>query len=241
MKNHDSRVLTWFAALALAGLAVACANSEPINGFDPYPGSGTGGITATGTGGSSSTGGSPGTGCAATGGSPGTGGSSSTGGSPGTGGSVSGTGGQAAGGHAGSSAGGHAGGGGATGNGGRGAGGATSGGGGAGGSSNATFAFVSTTIMSNCGGTTCHNGSQSVKFDSTSTTTLYTNLTTMTAPDCKGLPLVTPGDPTKSALYLAISKMCGGTLPQMPDGKPALPTATISSIQTWIANGAPQQ
>jgi hypothetical protein len=242
MKNRPASLLKWFLALCLLGPAGSCATSEPVDQGGTGGSSATGGTTGTGggtsTGGNSATGGN-GTG-GATGGNQGTGGViSSTGGQPGTGGLL-GTGGGAAGGHAGS-AGGHAGTG--TGNGGRGggAGGRTGGSGGSGGASaSATFAFVDSIITANCVGSKCHDGSQSVKFVSTTASTLYANLTSMKAPDCMNLPLVTPGDPTMSALYLAITQMCGSKVGRMPDGKPALPTATIQAIQTWITNGAPQ-
>jgi hypothetical protein len=244
MKNHTSKLLGWLFAFSLLAPIVSCADSEPINGFPNLvgPSSGTGGVTATGGDTGTATGGTPGTGGTATGGTPGTGGVVSTGGTPGTGGVMATGGAGGRGGMMGTGNGGRAGGTG-TGNGGRGggAGGNKGTAGGAGGASaSATFAFVASTIMANCGGSTCHNGSQSVKFDVTDTATLYTNLTTMKAPDCKNVPLVTPSDPTMSALYLAITKMCGGTVPQMPDGKPALPTATQTAIQQWIMAGAPQ-
>jgi hypothetical protein len=246
MKNRQTRLLKWFVALCVLAPVGSCATSEPIDQFDQNgaTGAGTGGTTS--TGGTTATGGTTGTGgVSSTGGTTGTGGISSTGGTTGTGGIITSTGGQpgtgGAGGHGGAAAGGHAGAGvGAGGHAGATAAGGRTGGGGAGGAS-ATFAFVSSTLMASCGGTTCHNGSQSVKFLSTSASTLYTNLTTMTAPDCMKVPLVTANDTTKSALYLAITKMCGGNVPQMPDGKPALPTATITAIQQWIMAGAPQQ
>ena len=50
-------------------------------------------------------------------------------------------------------------------------------------------------------------------------------------------PVVVPGKPDQSPLYLRIS---GKATPAMPLNSPALAQSAISAIQSWIAEGAPK-
>jgi hypothetical protein len=153
--------------------------------------------------------------------------------------------------------------GGSTGSGGNGSGGSTGSGGsnpstggmsgadsGAGASPYANFATIQQIVQLKCGGASCHNsGLQDPMFQADSN--LYKNLTTLKAPDCMNYTLVKAGNPNQSAMYLAISGICGGGVPQMPDGctggdpsgpdYSCLPPDYIEGVRQWIANGAPQQ
>jgi hypothetical protein len=121
---------------------------------------------------------------------------------------------------------------------------------GAGASPYANFSTIQQIVQFKCGGASCHNsGMQAPAFQDDAN--LYNALTTSKAPDCMNLTLVKAGDPSHSAMYLAISGTCGGGVPQMPDGctggdpnGPAyscLPPDYIEGVRQWIANGAPQQ
>lgn len=73
---------------------------------------------------------------------------------------------------------------------------------------------------------------------------LYTNLTTYVSKACNNTKLVTPGDPSQSALLTILRGPCGMT-PRMPYGCSAdngdcIPDAYIAAVEHWIANGAPR-
>ncbi|HEY6475791.1 MAG TPA: hypothetical protein VI456_04365, partial [Polyangia bacterium] len=121
--------------------------------------------------------------------------------------------------------------------------------GGAGASPYANFATIQQIVQLRCGGSSCHNsGLQNPMFQDDSN--LYSALTTDKAPDCMNYLLVKAGDPTQSAMYLAISGACP-CVPQMPDGctggdpngptYSCLPPDYIEGVRQWIANGASQQ
>jgi hypothetical protein len=60
--------------------------------------------------------------------------------------------------------------------------------------------------------------------------------------DCGNLKVVEPGQPANSALIKILKGPCGST-PRMPydcmeDG--CVPTDVVTALETWIANGAPQ-
>lgn len=73
---------------------------------------------------------------------------------------------------------------------------------------------------------------------------LYTNLTTYVSKACNNTKLVTPGNPSQSALIKIISGPCGMT-PRMPygcspDADDCIPDEYIMAVTQWIANGAPR-
>jgi hypothetical protein len=181
------------------------------------------------------------------GGSAGVGGGGS--GGIGTGGGGTGGAGTGGGGAGGGGAGGLAGGaGGTAGTGGGGAGGGGAGGasgGGSGGTSAypATFQTAKDLFQSSygCSGSDCHGGnSHTVKLQDNAE--LYTNLTTHVSVDCGNLKVVEPGQPANSALIKILKGPCGST-PRMPYGcteEGCVPTDVVTALETWIANGAPQ-
>jgi hypothetical protein len=72
---------------------------------------------------------------------------------------------------------------------------------------------------------------------------LYTNLTTYVSKACSNK-LVTPGDPTQSALLKILRGPCGMT-PRMPYGCSAdagdcIPDEYIAAVEQWIKSGAPR-
>ena len=171
------------------------------------------------------------TGGATTGGAPVTGGASMGGVAPsgGSGGGVAGggAGGKATGGSGGSTGG-------------------TSGGGSGGGSTvPASFATMKLIIESLCQG--CHGSDMSLNLNSDPA--LYGRLTTTdptkVAKSCSNIPLITKGDPSKSALFKMLEGTCPPPFSIMPDGcKPAdgncLETDYQDAVKRWIAAGAPE-
>jgi hypothetical protein len=74
---------------------------------------------------------------------------------------------------------------------------------------------------------------------------LYSRLTTYMSVNCGNIPIVTPGDPSRSALVKLLKGPCGMT-PRMPNGCTeqdgnCLPAEYIAAIEQWVANGAPPQ
>jgi hypothetical protein len=74
---------------------------------------------------------------------------------------------------------------------------------------------------------------------------LYSRLTTYMSVNCGNIPVVTPGDPSRSALVKLLKGPCGMT-PRMPNGCTeqdgnCLPADYIAAIEQWVANGAPPQ
>jgi hypothetical protein len=112
----------------------------------------------------------------------------------------------------------------------------------------ANFSTVQQIVQIKCGGASCHNSVQNPMF--ASAPDLYTALTTDKAPDCMNYTLVKAGDPSQSAMYLAVAGACP-CVPQMPDGctggdpnapeYSCLPPDYIEGLRQWIANGAPKQ
>jgi hypothetical protein len=73
---------------------------------------------------------------------------------------------------------------------------------------------------------------------------LYTNLTSYVAKDCSNMKLVTPGDPSQSALLTILQGPCG-MVPRMPymctdADRNCIPAEYVTAISQWIASGAPQ-
>jgi hypothetical protein len=226
-----------FAVLAL----VAGCSDDPAD--PPAPGAGGSSTGGVGTGGATggvvtNTGGAP------TGGAPAATGGVSTGGAS-TGGASTGgasTGGVApSGGSGGGVAGGGAGGKGGSGGAAGGAGGTSGGGsGGSGGSSiPASFATMKLIIESLCQG--CHGSDMSMNLNTDPA--LYGRLTTGMTKACG--PVITKGDPSKSALFKMLEGTCPPPFSVMPDGcKPSdgncLQADYLDAVKRWIAAGAPE-
>ncbi len=111
-----------------------------------------------------------------------------------------------------------------------------------------TFSDVAAIMAKNCGASACHGGGpggQPLVY--TNKATLYNTLTTTAVMECKGVKLVTPGDPANSALLLLPTWSCtdssGGpfVMPQGCIDDPCLTADELASIKTWIMAGAPQE
>jgi hypothetical protein len=217
------------AAVSAVFFVVGCSGES-----DTSTRTGAGGTAGTaGVGGTSSTGGA-GTGGGGTsgGGTAGTGGGGTSGG--GTAGTSGGTAGTGGGGTAGTGGGG-------------GTGGGTGGSGGSGGGTTlpATFANFKEIVQSSCFGGICHSGGDN-PLDMSINDMLYTTLTTHQTEHCG--PLLTPGNPAQSAVLTLVKGSCNGT-ERMPygdcyddpqGGSECLSAAEITSIEAWIAAGAPE-
>jgi hypothetical protein len=158
-------------------------------------------------------------------------------GAPGTGGTGSGSGGISAG------------------SGGMGSAGTGSGGSSAGSAIPATFDTVRLVLMGGgpimpCAAAPCHgvNGmappSDPLELPPNDDAQLYTNLTSYVAKDCNAMKLVTPGDPSHSALLTILQGPCG-MVPRMPymctdADRNCIPAEYVTAISQWIASGAPQ-
>ena len=60
--------------------------------------------------------------------------------------------------------------------------------------------------------------------------------------ECGNVPLVTPGDPSKSALLLLVTRQCGELV--MPDKcrtNPCLTDEDYATLLAWVQQGAPMQ
>ena len=215
------------STLAVLALVAGCSDDAA----DP-PAPGAGGSSTGGVGTGGATGGTiTVTGGATTGGAPVTGGASTGGVAPsgGSGGGVAGggVGGKATGGSGGSTGG-------------------TSGGGSGGGSTvPASFATMKLIIESLCQG--CHGSDMSLNLNSDPA--LYGRLTTTdptkVAKSCSNIPLITKGDPSKSALFKMLEGTCPPPFSVMPDGcKPAegncLEADYVDAVKRWITAGAPE-
>lgn len=174
------------------------------------------------------------------------GGAPLTGGGPGSGGSAAGGANSGGSGTGASSGGVNAGGGEAVG--GAPAGGAPGTGGGAG--YPATFETIrqivanSLNVAEGCGSVSCHLGEATPHF--TNNDSLHADLVDPThiSEYCGNIPLVTPGDPSKSAFFKAISEGCD-TIEYMPNGCDpdplygnCLPAAAVDAVEAWILAGA---
>jgi hypothetical protein len=72
---------------------------------------------------------------------------------------------------------------------------------------------------------------------------LHMNLTSYVSEACNHTPLVTPGNPSQSALLTILRGPCGMT-PQMPYGcdpvaGDCIPEEYVAAVEQWIAAGAP--
>ncbi|AUX43579.1 hypothetical protein SOCE26_050290 [Sorangium cellulosum] len=99
-------------------------------------------------------------------------------------------------------------------------------------------------MQANCADSSCHNGEAEPRLQDDDT--LYTTLTTHVSVACGNIPVVTPGDPERSALVKLIKGPCG-EVERMPRGcvsEPVseyncLPQEYIDAIEQWVADGAP--
>jgi hypothetical protein len=110
--------------------------------------------------------------------------------------------------------------------------------GGTGGARAVSFAEVSLFIRAQCG--TCHTGRTPPNLDTTrEPSALYTTLTSVSVARCGGNKLVTPNDPSRSALLMVGMGQCG-TL-RMPAGctdSICYSVADESLLTNWILAGA---
>jgi len=109
-----------------------------------------------------------------------------------------------------------------------------------------TLKLVLTGTTPPCTSSTCHGnagGKGGFGFPVKNDAQLYTQLTTHVVKDCGSIPLVTPGDPEKSALIMVLSGPCSDDLERMPrgctdvDGN-CVPPEYIDALAQWIAEGA---
>ncbi|WP_437680043.1 hypothetical protein [Sorangium sp. So ce131] len=126
-----------------------------------------------------------------------------------------------------------------------------SGTGGGGSQIEASFATVRQVFVgAHCADSSCHNGEAKPTLqDSTmqDDDTLYTILTTYVSEACGNIPIVTPGDPERSALVKILNGPCG-EIGRMPNGCVSEPVteyscldpAYIDAIERWVAAGAPR-
>ncbi len=228
------RPLALAATSTLAVLALVAGCSDDTT--DPPPQPGVGGASTGGVSTGGATGGTTGGTVTTTGGT--TGGTAVTGGAAPTGGTTGGV--TASGGSGGGVAGGGAAGGGAGGKGGGGSGGASAGSGGSGGSTiPGSFETMKLIITSLCQG--CHGSDMSLNLNTDPA--LYMRLTTGMTRTCG--PLITKGDPSKSAMFKMLEGTCPPPFTIMPDGcKPAegncLGADYQDAVKRWIAAGAPE-
>ncbi len=73
---------------------------------------------------------------------------------------------------------------------------------------------------------------------------LFKSLTTTVVKDCGNNPIITPGDPSKSALLEIIQGDCSMKTPRMPPGcvdgdAGCVPPAYVAAVSQWISDGAP--
>ena len=73
---------------------------------------------------------------------------------------------------------------------------------------------------------------------------LFKSLTTTVVKDCEDNPIVTPGDPSKSALLEILQGDCSMNVPRMPPGcvdgdSGCVPPNYIAALSQWISDGAP--
>jgi hypothetical protein len=109
-----------------------------------------------------------------------------------------------------------------------------------------TVKLVLTGTNPPCSASDCHGpgGPNTFQVNIKDESALYTMLTTHISVDCGNIPVVTPGDPSKSALVKVLNGPCSAKVPQMPNGcTPAdgncVPADYIAGVTQWIANGAP--
>jgi hypothetical protein len=99
-------------------------------------------------------------------------------------------------------------------------------------------------VNMSCGRVICHvpapNGASTLDLSDINNDQHMLLMTTH-VPQCDGDPLVTPGDPSKSALIKLVKKECGAfVMPQdcLPADATCLPQADIDTLSKWITQGA---
>jgi hypothetical protein len=113
-----------------------------------------------------------------------------------------------------------------------------------------TFDDVAWLLNQSCGNGICHvpPGLDNEGFEpdliTTDYTTLYQQLMTYTVEECGNVPLITPGDPTNSAILKVTQKQCGDLA--MPDGCATEPSfclfqEDIDILTAWVNAGAPSE
>lgn len=229
MKQHFSTMAffglaTLYFVSACSGESNSSTRSDGAGGSGVTSAGGTGGAGAGGVGGDLTTGGTAGTGGAA--GSLGSAGTTGSGGTLGGAAGTAGAGGSLTGGAAGTA-------------------GADAGGSGGGGASlPPTFeTFKGILQAQSCYGGLCHDFPENtldLKLDDG----LYARMMNYNTQKCG--PLITPGDPEKSALVILLKRECNGTA-RMPfgdcwddGGSECLSDDKIAAIEAWVAAGAPQ-
>ena len=90
-----------------------------------------------------------------------------------------------------------------------------------------------------CASSSCHGGITSPKITSDPTAT-YTSLTAYKM-KASGLPFIAPGvtDPSKSGIECNLSGSCGTRMPITGGGAQQATSQQISTIDTWVKCGAP--
>lgn len=100
-------------------------------------------------------------------------------------------------------------------------------------------------VSEGCGSGSCHGGEATPHFkDNDELHAALVNPANIADDYCGGLPLITPGDPSKSAIFKAISEGCGtiGYMPRGCDPDPiygnCLPADAVDAVEAWILAGA---
>jgi hypothetical protein len=103
-----------------------------------------------------------------------------------------------------------------------------------------TFSAVASIIQQHCGASGCHGGARNPRL--TNNSNLYKTLTSTTVEECASNHLVTPSDPTNSALLMLPNWECDDFV--MPEGcvdMPCLSATELATITAWIQAGAPSK
>jgi hypothetical protein len=102
----------------------------------------------------------------------------------------------------------------------------------------ATFAQVATIVSNTCALTSCHGGRRNPNLSNSAN--LRNNLLGTSVSQCGSDHLITPGDPSNSALLELLNRKCGSfVMPQGCSTNPCIAAADIATITSWVQNGAP--
>jgi hypothetical protein len=111
----------------------------------------------------------------------------------------------------------------------------------------ATLKLVLTGTRPPCNAADCHGpgGPNPLQYQLNDDEKLYATLTQHVSVDCGNIPVVTPGNPARSAIVKVLKGPCSSKVPQMPNGcTPAanncLPAEYVAAIERWIELGAPK-
>jgi hypothetical protein len=98
-----------------------------------------------------------------------------------------------------------------------------------------TFSLVNSQVLArSCALSGCHAGATSPYLGAGQA---WANL--VNQPGGAGMPLVTPGDPGQSYLYVKITGGAGMLGSRMPLSRPALGSSDLAVVRAWILRGAP--